>query len=316
MERPRQMLDLADDPSQLQKLKTAHGRNTSLLSALEATGQANRIRGWSKCIRGDGTAAMNRKLMLSICREFDLPTLRQHFGRECRNHLESALYTTPGRFFVKQPLAGMVIYKDEHVQIHYMHRPPRQLIAAPEGDTETGITIIGMDSLVLFAQTEHVSHQTFSIECDDAAAPALGPPSSGNSQSGDFVFLEGGRQGMRLLQGDAPTSMIICLAALPRCEATKHFSLRTSQLVGCTAARITDSRLQLIATALAQLGGSGAANSLLDLSHHPTTFVRWNALRALYQVDPKSASTRLSEMREDDPSDEIRSLAARSMEQG
>ncbi len=316
MERPRQMLDLADDPSQLQKLKTAHGRNTSLLSALEATGQANRIRGWSKRIRGDGSAEMNRELMLSICREFDLATLKQHFGRECRNHLESALYTTPGRFFVKHPLAGMVIYKDEFVQVHYMHRPPCQLTAASEGNIETGITITGTDSLVLFAQTEHVNHQTFSVVHDAAAAPVLGPPSNGDSRSGDFVFLEGGRQGMRLLQGDAPTSMVVCLAALPRCESTRHFSLRTSRLAGCTAASVTDSRLQLIAAALAHLCGNGAVSSLLDLSHHPTTFVRWSALRALYQVDAESASTRLSEMREDDPNDEIRNLAARSLEQG
>ncbi|WP_343229303.1 HEAT repeat domain-containing protein [uncultured Stenotrophomonas sp.] len=110
--------------------------------------------------------------------------------------------------------------------------------------------------------------------------------------------------------------MVVCLAALPRCEATRHFSLRTRRLAGCTAASVTDSRLQLIAAALAHLCGSGAVSSLLDLSHHPTTFVRWSALRSLYQVDAESASTRLSEMREVDPNDEIRNLAARSLEQG
>ncbi|HFF6213426.1 MULTISPECIES: HEAT repeat domain-containing protein [Stenotrophomonas] len=52
------------------------------------------------------------------------------------------------------------------------------------------------------------------------------------------------------------------------------------------------------------------------MSRHPTTFVRWNALRSLYRVDPAAASERLKEMRENDVNEEIRKLATRSLEQG
>ncbi|HIE0126570.1 HEAT repeat domain-containing protein [Stenotrophomonas maltophilia] len=316
MEHAEQMLDLADDPVQLHRLKAAHGSSTSLTDLLESTGRAERIRSWSARVRGNGDAAKNRELMYSICQEFDLEILKAYFRKECRNHLESALYTTPGRFFVKRPLAGMVIYNDDFVQVHYLHRAALQIIPSLSDDMETGITITGMDSLVLFAHTRQVSHQIFPVENDQSAAPILGTALRGTSTSGEYLFLEGGKRGMHLLHGDEPTSMIVCLASQPRHQATQHFSLKTRQRVGCTAASVTDSRLQLVASALAHLPGIDAAQTLLDLSRHSTTFVRWGALRALYGIDPESAVARLSEMQETDPDHEIRALATRSLEQG
>ncbi|WP_239527414.1 HEAT repeat domain-containing protein [Stenotrophomonas maltophilia] len=316
MKDPARMLELADDPAELSALTEIFGRRSSLLGVLEATGRAARIRQWGSLINGSGDTSTNRQSMLSICREFDQVILRDFFHDECRSHMGSPLYATPGKFFVKPPLAGMVIYKDEFVDVHYMQSSPLQAAAAFQAGVETGITINGTDSLVFFTDTPGVEYQVYPVHTGDESDPRLGPPSRGQSASGDHLFLEGGRQGMHLLHGSSPTSIIVCLSSRSRSEVTQHFSLPSGKLVGCTATSVTDSRLQIIATALSYLRGSDNTGALLDMSRHPTTFVRWNALRSLYRVDPAAASERLKEMRENDVNEEIRKLATRSLEQG
>lgn len=316
MKNPGRMLSLADDPSALSALTGIFRERTSLLDVLRATGRATRIRELGSLIEGTGDASTNLRLMHSICRQFDVDILHDFFNKECRNHIGSPLYGTPGRFFVKPPLAGMVIYKDEFVDVHYIRSMPLLAVAEAQLGAETGITINGADSLVLFVDACTVEHQVYDVRASDGLEAQLHPLARSRSSSGEPLFLEGGRQGMHLLHGSGSTSMIVCLSAAPRSEVTQHFSIRTGRLVGCTAANVTDSRLQIIATALSNMPGTGNSKSLLDLSHHPTTFVRWGAIRSLYQIDPRAASERLREMRESDENEEIRTLAARSLEQG
>lgn len=316
MENPGRMLKLADDPSELSALTEVFRRRASLPGVLHTTGRAARIRQFGSLINGTGETSANLQSMLAICREFDEEILHDFFHEECRNHMGSALYSTPGKFFVKPPLAGMVIYKDEFVEVHYIRSLPLQVVAATRPGSETGITINGTDSLVLFTDTPGVERQVYHVHHGEGPEPRLGPPSRGESASGEHLFLEGGKQGMHLLRGSSPTTMIVCLSASPRSEVTQHFSIQTRRLVGCTATNVTDSRLQIIATALANLQGMDNSRSLLNMSRHPTTFVRWNALRSLHHIDPGAASERLREMRESDVNEEIRMLAARSLEQG
>ncbi|HAL23299.1 MAG TPA: HEAT repeat domain-containing protein [Stenotrophomonas sp.] len=254
--------------------------------------------------------------MHSICRQFDEEILHDFFKKECRNHIGSPLYGTPGRFFIKPPLAGMVIYKDEFVDVYYIRSMPLLAAAESQPGAETGITINGADSLVFFVDTCSVEHQVYDVRVGDDQEARLHPLARRRSASGEHLFLEGGRQGMHLLPGSGSTSMIVCLSAVPRSEVTQHFSIRTGRLAGCTAANVTDSRLQIISTALSNMPGTGNSKSLLDLSRHPTTFVRWGAIRSLYEIDPHAASERLREMRDGDENEEIRTLATRSLEQG
>lgn len=316
MKNPGRMLSLADDPSALSALTGIFRERTSLLDELRATGRAARIRQFGSLIEGTGDASTNLRLMHSICRQFDEEILHDFFKKECRNHIGSPLYGTPGRFFIKPPLAGMVIYKDEFVDVHYIRSMPLLAVAESQPGAETGITINGADSLVLFLDTCSVEHQVYDARVGDGLEARLHPLARRRSTSGEHLFLEGGRQGMHLLPGSGSTSMIVCLSAAPRSEVTQHFSIRTGRLAGYTAANVTDSRLQIIATALSNIPGVGNSTSLLDLSRHPTTFVRWGAIRSLYQIDPRAAYDRLREMREGDENEEIRTLATRSLKQG
>lgn len=309
MKNPKLMLDLANEKNELLKLKALYARGDSLADVLEVSGTTERVNRFSKQLRGCGDTSRNRRQMLSICRQFDVEMLDAYFLQECRKHSECPLYVTPGRFFTKPPLTGMVVFRNEAIHIHYMRSSPFSEKPRTSPNTETGITIIGADTLVLFAQTTGTRYRCFNTHAIDGAPPKLGEPVPRLAQAGDCLFLEGGKRGMHLLPDCGHLAMIVCISNIPRMPVTQHFSLNTGMLVGHTAANVEDSRVQVLSTVLANIPGDQNTQALEALTRHPTSFVRWGALRDLHSLSASGAHRRIVEMQEHDPDEEIRALA-------
>lgn len=315
MENPQRMSDLADEPAELRNLKAIYSSRSSLLDVLVTSGGAVRARELGRHIKGGGDVRRNERLMLSICRQFDAATLANHFLRECRKHLKSSLYVTPERFFAKPPLNGLVIYKDSAVQVHYMQSHPARLNPSKQSAVNTGISIAGADSLILFSHGQNVEYRMFDVAPDDGRSDVrLSPPRIKRASAGDHVFLEGGKQGMHLCDGTRPVAMLVCICLQPRQSTTQHFSVDSGTLFGHTAADVTESRLHLLTSALAEIPGPRNVQLLLHISRHATPYIRWHAIRSLHRLNPEAAHHRLQEMREQDANDEIRALATQCTE--
>lgn len=314
MERADLMLELADSPIELQRLISLHASRTPLTTVLEESGTLDSVRIYSSRLRDHGDAAVIERNMLSICEQFSPDILQTYLLDECRRHAECALYVSPGKFFTKTPLHGMVLYKDDAVQIHYMQVLPSE--PRPATGLETGITVNGADSLILFVKATECQYRVFDVETDSCTSPTLSEPIFRSASSSEHIFLKGGRQGMHLLPQPHALTMIVCLSNLPRTDATQHFSLKSGSLVGLSAANVEDSRLQVLTTALASIPGTGNVEALINISHHSASFVRWSALRALSSVDADAALKRLTEMKEQDEDAEIRCLAAECLAEG
>ncbi|SEU02998.1 hypothetical protein SAMN05720615_1124 [Stenotrophomonas indicatrix] len=317
MENPQRMSDLADEPAELRSLKAIYGSKNTLFDVLTESGCAARVRQLSLDINGRGDVQLNERLMISICRQFDPIILADHFLHECKKHLKSPLYVTPERFFAKSPLNGLVIYKDSAVQVHYMQSLPTKLNLSTRSTADTGISISGSDSLILFARGQDVEYRTFNVESGDADCEArLSTPQIKRACADDHVFLEGGKQGMHLCNGMRPVGMLICISRQPRLSTTQHFAVGSGTLFGHTAANVEESRLHLLASVLAEIPGQRNVQMLLHISTHPTPFIRWHAIRSLHRLDPEAARRRLHEMSRSDSDDEIRMLAAQCTNNG
>lgn len=132
-------------------------------------------------------------------------------------------------------------------------------------------------------------------------------------RGGQVVTVEAGREVFRF-GGVARAIPLVVLQSKPCLDFSWQYDAATLAPVQSICPASTAYRLYYSTKLLAEVPGARNAETLLRISHHPSHFVRWAALQALFAVDADAGYARLAAAT-DDPHPRIRDAAARALQQ-
>jgi HEAT repeat protein len=121
-------------------------------------------------------------------------------------------------------------------------------------------------------------------------------------------------QDIFVIRGDAafPT-LVACFASAATLTTRWEYETATLARVRVVAADHSVSRLQLLASVLAQMKNPCAIPALEGLMEHPAHYVRWAALEAIFSLDRERGAA-LLKTAATDPHEHVRTAAIRSLE--
>lgn len=112
--------------------------------------------------------------------------------------------------------------------------------------------------------------------------------------------------------GAAPT-LVVCFSSAATLTTRWEYDAATLARTRLVAADHSVSRLQLLASVLAEMKDSGAVPALEGLMEHPAHYVRWAALQAIFSLDREHGAALLKRAAAD-PHEHVRTAAIRSLE--
>lgn len=259
------------------------------------------------------TPSDSERGMLDIAQVYLSNDIKPALLAECRRYLTDTVPAIPWQPFHDASFQGLVLHSDANVQVSLMSISSRRIHAPERVDPypkNTGISIQGADSLVLFPEARRCPVAQFNVDDGDNCRVNPDAETCVSMGEGQHLFLEGGRRGFFIPSSESDHVMVVCTRREPRVSVTRHYMLDSMRLVGLTAASVADSRVQVLITALLNLRGDGAIASLTELVGHRSYFIRWQAVQALHLVAPEVASGCLMQMKRFDEEPEIRQLAS------
>lgn len=252
-----------------------------------------------------------RHIMLAITDIVREPSVLDLLGHEARMHLENPLYSTAAQVVDGGTVSGLVLHRHPLLRVTCAttSASPQMVLQAGNMGSTGSMAVAGYDSLVVFLQASNCDIERFEIDRRSEAKQAILPPDRERVREGSHIFLEGGHQGFILAAPQGRATMILCARLHPRDPLSRLYDRNSLGLQKVSAACVRDSRLQNLATALAHLSGERNISALEAMTHHETYFVRWHALRELHSVDEGRAASRIRQMADGDPHQEIRDLS-------
>src|SRR6185437_1152306 len=112
--------------------------------------------------------------------------------------------------------------------------------------------------------------------------------------------------------GSAPT-LVACFSSAATLTTRWEYDSATLARTRLVAADHSVSRLQLLASVLAEMKDPGAVPALEGLMEHPAHYVRWAALQAIFSLDRERGAALLKTAAAD-PHEHVRTAAIRSLE--
>lgn len=146
----------------------------------------------------------------------------------------------------------------------------------------------------------------------DAAPPCREEPALPLSD-GDVVAIDGHREAH--LPGDA-TSDVVTLVATIRAGAAplmREHAIADGRLLRLASGDDRSSRTEMLLSFLRLAGRADAGARFEEATHDLAFHLRWAAMREWLRLDARAALPRLEAMAADDPHDEVRDAAARTL---
>jgi hypothetical protein len=130
---------------------------------------------------------------------------------------------------------------------------------------------------------------------------------------GHSSYFKAGRD-IFVIRGDAAApTLVACFSSAATLTTRWEYDAATLARARIMAADHSVSRLQLLASVLAEMKNPCAIPALEGLMEHPAHYVRWAALEAIFSLDRERGATLLKTAAAD-PHEHVRMAAIRSME--
>lgn len=144
-----------------------------------------------------------------------------------------------------------------------------------------------------------------------AAAPPLRPLPALALTDGMVCRIDG-RRHAHLISG-ATGDVALLTFATRGGGLTREYDRATGTLLRTATSDDAASRTRLLLTMLRVDGRADAGAHFAAATHDPAFHLRWDAMREWLALDPRAAAPRLRAMASDDPHDEVRAAAARTL---
>jgi len=131
---------------------------------------------------------------------------------------------------------------------------------------------------------------------------------------GDVVVIDGRREAHMIERAASDLVMLRAIVKVDTAPLARAFDAGTGRPIGLSSNDEAASRTQMMLTLLRLLGRRDAAPCFAEALAHPHHFVRWHAMREWLALDAAAALPRLRDLAEDDPDDEVRIAASRTIE--
>jgi hypothetical protein len=129
---------------------------------------------------------------------------------------------------------------------------------------------------------------------------------------GRSSYFKAGRDIFAIPNEDASIRLLACLSANATLTTRWEYDATTGARIRAVAADHSVSRLQLLASVLAEMRDPKAVTALEGLMEHPAHYVRWAALQAVFCLDRRHGVSLLHKAT-NDAHQHVRSAAVRSL---
>ena len=119
-------------------------------------------------------------------------------------------------------------------------------------------------------------------------------------------------QALRFDSIDRDMAILKLVVRDPRCEVARIFDAVTGRRIGQRQAREEEGRMRMVMTLLRSLGRRDAVLAIAEAMADSSEYLRWEAMRECLALDARQAMPGLVAMARQDPSPELRALAART----
>lgn len=265
---------------------------------------------------GDLPPGDSSAVVAAVRRLFDEEALLEPFLDALAGQMRRDPYFEPPFRHLNSDIhTGLIVYEDDRVSIAAGVSALAALAekkSAPRAATSIGFS--GQISVMRFVRAGG-SRLSFweapRIEAGFTAASAGRCRRTGERTiaDGEILVVDGRFQSFVVEQ--ARSDMLVLQASLKDDQAplAVEYDSRTLELVGCSAADDSASRIQMISTLLRRLGCEAAFPAVAAFLDHPAFFVRWHVMRELLGIDAEAARPHLARMAARDPHPETRAAA-------
>jgi hypothetical protein len=125
-------------------------------------------------------------------------------------------------------------------------------------------------------------------------------------------YFKAGRDVFVMQNDIASPNLLACLSSTSTLTTRWEYDATTLARIRVVAADQSVSRLQLLASVLAEMQDPHAVTALRGLMEHPAHYVRWAALQAIFSLDREYGTCLLKEAT-NDAHEHVRSAAKRSL---
>lgn len=129
---------------------------------------------------------------------------------------------------------------------------------------------------------------------------------------GQSIYFKAGQNVFVIQNSTELPSLVACLSSTVTLTTRWEYDIVTRQRLRVMAADHSVSRLQLLASVLAEMQDPRAVTALVVLMEHPAHYVRWAALQAVICLDREHGISLLKKAT-NDPHEHVRSAAVRSL---
>ena len=130
---------------------------------------------------------------------------------------------------------------------------------------------------------------------------------------GHSSYFKAGRDIFVIRSDGAAPTLVVCFSSATTLTTRWEYDAATLARTKLVAADHSVSRLQLLASVLAEMKDPGAVPALEGLMEHPAHYVRWAALQAIFSLDRERGAALLKTAAAD-PHEHVRTAAIRSLE--
>jgi len=130
---------------------------------------------------------------------------------------------------------------------------------------------------------------------------------------GHSSYFKAGRDIFVVRSERAAPTLVVCFSSAATLTTRWEYDAASLARTRLVAADHSVSRLQLLASVLAEMKDPGAVPALEGLMEHPAHYVRWAALQAIFSLDRERGAALLKTAAAD-PHEHVRTAAIRSLE--
>ena len=178
------------------------------------------------------------------------------------------------------------------------------------------LQIAAQDQILYFSKSNNTELDIYEVAEASEQKPAgtgMKIKESLKVNSGDFIFVEAGRQALHFKTVIDDVTYHEISSAKSKVRVIGEYCLNTKSLIGVSAANLSSSRAEMFSEMVANFGYKPSIPTLKKLCAHTDHFVRWSAATSLYSLDNKERKEMIQQLT-NDPHYDVKNTAKQCIE--